>query len=152
MEGKVKVSSVQMHVVDNDLEANMKKAEEMAMRIHDWEKDVDLILYHECCLEGGIPLDSIDEDITRRVMEFWSNLAKKCGIQQPALARIETFKIIPKINTLIKIAECVNISIEALNEQQKSNILKVSQLASVVMNLSYATGNNGGYIYNYGNN
>ena len=80
------------------------------------------------------------------------DLAKKCGIQQPALARIETFKIIPKINTLIKIAECVNISIEALNEQQKSNILKVSQLASVVMNLSYATGNNGGYIYNYGNN
>ena len=80
------------------------------------------------------------------------DLAKKCGIQQPALARIETFKIIPKINTLIKIAECVNISIEALNEQQKSNILKVSQFASVVMNLSYATGNNGGYIYNYGNN
>ena len=79
MEGKVKVSSVQMHVVDNDLEANMKKAEEMAMRIHDREKDVDLILYHECCLEGGIPLDSIDEDMTRRVMEFWSNLAKKCG-------------------------------------------------------------------------
>lgn len=80
------------------------------------------------------------------------DLAKKCGIQQPALARIETFKIIPKINTLIKIAECVNISIEALNEQQKSNILRVSQFASVVMNLSYATGNNGGYVYNYGNN
>lgn len=80
------------------------------------------------------------------------DLAKKCGIQQPALARIETFKIIPKINTLIKIAECVNISIEALNEQQKSNILKVSQFASVVMNLSYVTGNNGGYVYNYGNN
>ena len=80
------------------------------------------------------------------------DLAKKCGIQQPALARIETFKIIPKINTLIKIAECVNISIEALNEQQKSNILKVSQFASVVMNLSYATGNNGGYVYNYGKN
>ena len=80
------------------------------------------------------------------------DLAKKCGIQQPALARIETFKIIPKINTLIKIAECVNISIEALNEQQKSNILKVSQFASFVINLSYATGNNGGYVYNYGNN
>ena len=80
------------------------------------------------------------------------DLAKKCGIQQPALARIETFKIIPKINTLIKIAECVNISIEALNEQQKSNILKVGQFASVVMNLSYATGNNGGYVYSYGNN
>ena len=80
------------------------------------------------------------------------DLAKKCGIQQPALARIETFKIIPKINTLIKIAECVNISIEALNEQQKSNILKVGQFASVIMNLSYATGNNGGYVYNYDNN
>ena len=79
MEGKVRVSSVQMHVVDNDLEANMKKAEEMAMRIHDREKDVDLILYHECCLEGGIPLDSIDEDMTRRVMEFWSNLAKNAA-------------------------------------------------------------------------
>lgn len=80
------------------------------------------------------------------------DLAKKCGIQQPALARIETFKTIPKINTLIKIAECVNISIEALNEQQKSDILKVSQFASVVMNLSYATENNGGYVYNYDQN
>lgn len=80
------------------------------------------------------------------------DLAKKCGIQQPALARIETFKIIPKINTLIKIADCVNISIEALDEQQKNDILKANQFASVVMTLSYTTENNGGYVYCYGNN
>ena len=79
MEGHVKVSSVQMHVEDNNLKANMAKAEEMAMRIHDNEKGVDLILYHECCLEGGIPLDQIDEALTQEVMDFWSNLAKKCG-------------------------------------------------------------------------
>ena len=77
MEGHVKVSSVQMHVEDNNLKANMAKAEEMAMRIHDNEKGVDLILYHECCLEGGIPLDQIDEALTQEVMDFWSNLAKK---------------------------------------------------------------------------
>ena len=47
------------------------------------------------------------------------DLAKKCGIKQPALARIETYKVIPKINTLIKLANAVGISIEAVNKIEK---------------------------------
>ncbi len=47
------------------------------------------------------------------------DLAKKCGIKQPALARIETYKVIPKINTLIKLADAVGISIEAVDKIEK---------------------------------
>lgn len=81
-------------------------------------------------------------------------LAKKCGLLQPALARIESFKTIPKINTLIKIAECVNLSIEALDEQQKNSYLEVSRIASVVMQITYETRSTsmGGYLYGRGNN
>ena len=83
----------------------------------------------------------IDLNISQRA------LAERCGIQQPALARIETFKIIPKINTLIKIAECVNITIEALDVEQKSNIVP-KQIASVVITkLPYIIKNEG--VYNY---
>lgn len=42
------------------------------------------------------------------------DLAKKCGIKQPALARIETLKVIPQINTVIKLAEAVGLTIEVL--------------------------------------
>lgn len=84
----------------------------------------------------------IDLNISQR------DLAKRCGIQQPALARIETFKIIPKINTLIKIAQCVNITIEALDVEQKNNLIAVNQIACMVMrNLPYKTKNEG--VYNY---
>lgn len=41
------------------------------------------------------------------------DLAEKCGIKQPALARIEQFNVIPKLNTIIKIAKCVNVDIDA---------------------------------------
>jgi len=75
------------------------------------------------------------------------DLAKKCGIKQPALARIETFKIIPKLNTLIKIANCVNISIEALDDEQKIDIFKAKQISCMVMNLKYVSKQNGEYTY-----
>lgn len=50
------------------------------------------------------------------------DLAKKCGIKQPALARIETYKVIPKINTLIKLADAVDISIEAVDKIEKQTL------------------------------
>ena len=79
-------------------------------------------------------------------------LAEKCGIKQPALARIETFKTIPQINTLIKIAECVNMSVVVLNEAQKRTVAIAGQLASIVTNLSYNTERNRGNYYGYFNN
>lgn len=50
------------------------------------------------------------------------NLAQICGMKQPALARIESFKVIPQINTLIKIAEAVDLRIVLCNEIEKSLI------------------------------
>ena len=64
-------------------------------------------------------------------------LAEKCGIKQPALARIESFVNIPKITTLIRIAQSLNISIEALNQEEKSmidNIENVSICKIVTIN------------------
>ncbi len=49
-------------------------------------------------------------------------LAKKCGIKQPALARIETFKVVPQINTLIKIAQAVGVNIEAFTDIESKQI------------------------------
>ena len=39
-------------------------------------------------------------------------LAKKCGIKQPALARIESFKVSPTLPTLIKLAKYVNAKMD----------------------------------------
>ena len=65
------------------------------------------------------------------------DLAEKCGIKQPALARIESFVNIPKITTLIRIAQSLNVSIEALNQEEKSmidNIENVSICKIVTIN------------------
>lgn len=47
-------------------------------------------------------------------------LAKKCGIKQPALARIETFKVVPKINTLIKITQALGMSLEMFTAEERN--------------------------------
>lgn len=51
-------------------------------------------------------------------------LAKKCGIKQPALARIESFKVSPTLPTLIKLAKYVNIKIEVLKSDDVVYIYK----------------------------
>lgn len=79
MNGQLKVSSVQLSVTDGDIHANMAHVEEMAMRVAQNEKDVDLILFHEACLESGTPLEDIDEAKTAEVMDFWKGIAAKTG-------------------------------------------------------------------------
>lgn len=73
-------------------------------------------------------------------------LAQKCGIQQPALARIETFKVIPKINTLIKIANAVNVSIDIVPIEEKSPI---RILLNSEVELNQYEYNQGGYRWQY---
>lgn len=80
MDGHLKVASVQFHVVDGDMAANMAKVEEMAMKVSDNEKNVDLMLFHEACLESGIGIENIDDEITEKVNAFWKVLAAKTGI------------------------------------------------------------------------
>lgn len=76
------------------------------------------------------------------------DLAKKCGIKQPALARIETCKVIPKLNTIIKIADVVGINIEALTSTEKQQIQMVYSLSRVIINSSLYNNGIGGY-YGY---
>lgn len=66
-------------------------------------------------------------------------LAKKCGIKQPALARIETYKVIPKINTLIKLAEAVGITIEAMEIKDKQVFQRIYAVGVMVVQSSYNT-------------
>lgn len=79
MEGKLKVSAVQFHVTDGNIQANMVQVEKMATRICANEKDVDLILFHEACLESGTDQALIQEAETQQILNFWIELAKKCG-------------------------------------------------------------------------
>ena len=64
-------------------------------------------------------------------------LAKKCGIQQPALARIETFKVVPQINTLIKIAQVVGINIEAFTDIESKQMQMCYSISKVVLNSTF---------------
>lgn len=65
------------------------------------------------------------------------DLAKKCGIQQPALARIETCKVIPKLNTVIKIAEAVGVKIESFTPMEERQMKMIYSFSQVVINSSY---------------
>lgn len=76
----IKVASVQVSVEDNAFDANMSNARAMALRVAENEKGVDLMLFHEGCLEGGVPLEQVDEAMTARALEFWKGLAAQTGI------------------------------------------------------------------------
>ncbi len=78
------------------------------------------------------------------------DLAKKCGIQQPALARIETCKVIPKLNTIIKIAEAVGVKIESFNPIEEKQMKMIYSFSQVIINSSLYNSSIGGY-YGYKN-
>lgn len=77
-------------------------------------------------------------------------LAKKCGIQQPALARIETCKVIPKLNTIIKIAEAVGVKIESFTPIEEKQMKMIYSFSQVIINSSLYNSSIGGY-YGYKN-
>lgn len=79
MEGQLKVSAVQVAVEQNNIEGNMANVERMALKVAENEKDVDLILFHEACLESGTPLESFDRELSDKVQEFWKGIAVKTG-------------------------------------------------------------------------
>lgn len=78
------------------------------------------------------------------------DLAKKCGIQQPALARIETCKVIPKLNTIIKIAEAVGVKIESFTPIEEKQMKMIYSFSQVIINSSLYNSSTGGY-YGYKN-
>ncbi len=80
-------------------------------------------------VENKVVIDTADRviEIINKIVKARINLklsqrdlAEKCGIKQPALARIEQFNVIPKLNTIIKIAKCVNVDIDAKDNNDKS--------------------------------
>ncbi len=54
------------------------------------------------------------------------DLAELTGIKQPMIARIESFDSTPRIDTLIKIANALNLKIDILNELQKNTPLIIN--------------------------
>ena len=78
------------------------------------------------------------------------DFAKKCGIQPPALARIEPCKVIPKLNTIIKIAEAVGVKIESFTPTEEKQMKMIYSFSQVVINSSLYNSSIGGY-YGYKN-
>lgn len=117
---------------DKVLQNIKMQSEEAALTIEAAEKTVNII---NKIVESRKALGMTQRD-----------LAKKCGIRQPTLARIETCQEIPKLNTCIKIADAVGlkISLTSLEEEQMKFISKV-----VLTQLSYNTAAGG--IYGYKN-
>lgn len=39
-------------------------------------------------------------------------LAKKCGLKQSAIARMENLNVFPRIDTIVRVANCLNMDID----------------------------------------
>ena len=50
------------------------------------------------------------------------DLAEKCGLKQSAIARIETLTTIPRINTLVRIAEALDVEIRAEEKEPTGGV------------------------------
>ena len=80
MDGQLKVAAVfQVTVEQNNIKKNMENVEKMAMTVAENEKNVDLILFHEACLESGVQLPEFDKKLSDEIHDFWKSIAKKVG-------------------------------------------------------------------------
>lgn len=66
--------------------------------------------------------DIISEIIKVRVRKNISQreLAKMCGIRQSAIARMERLQAIPRLDTIAKVAACLDIKIGVIEETAKA--------------------------------
>lgn len=51
------------------------------------------------------------------------DLARKSGVPQPNIARIEAAKVMPRLDTLMRLAECVGVEIISVYPQPSSTRL-----------------------------
>lgn len=72
-------------------------------------------------------------------------LAEKSGLKQPALARIESFKTLPSLTTLIKIAHSLNMVVDFVNDNQ---FILEPNVEIKVIKFSYSNKNGEDYIWN----
>lgn len=73
---------------------------------------------------GSLAQARVKQGLTQR------QLADKCGIKQSAIARMESLQVIPRLDTIIKIARCLNVRINV--DSSSSSIDSVG----VVINLN----------------
>jgi len=66
--------------------------------------------------------------VVRRLELGWtqSALASKAGLQQAAIARLESFTVIPRLNTLIKVFNALGLELEVGSKLENSQTLDVS--------------------------
>ena len=43
-------------------------------------------------------------------------LAKKCGLKQSAIARMEKINVFPRLDTVMRVAQCLNVDIAAVEK------------------------------------
>ena len=57
-------------------------------------------------------------------------LAEKCGLKQSAIARIERIQVIPRLDTLLKIAKCLEctISIDNVITESRTDVAEITYL------------------------
>lgn len=81
----------------------------------DYKKYVKSISVEECRdMEEIEEVASIVSSIIRRRQELGisqRDLAERCGIPQSSVARIETLKTTPKLDTLIKLMQALNLKL-----------------------------------------
>ena len=95
-------------------------------------------------------------DTRKKLNLSQEEVAKKCNMKQSAIARIEAFKIIPKINTYLKIANALGIFVSAttheINNLELTKIALLQNVAKYIYNSNNKIFyNNGGYINGWQN-
>lgn len=77
MKNKVAVAAIQMHIKPNDIDANLKRAEQMLANLLE-NKNCDLVVFPEDCISGPIPyrLDLVLNESSDAI-RFFQKLALK---------------------------------------------------------------------------
>lgn len=84
--------------------------------------------------------------LTRKAQKMsQKELAEKSGLKQPALARIESFKTLPSLTTLIKIAHSLNMVVDFVNDNQ---FILEPNVEIKIIKFSYSNKNGEDYIWN----
>ena len=66
----------------------------------------------------------IGDLVAARVRKGWTqrDLAAACGIQQSAIARMERFQVMPRLDTIVKIARELDIKISAVEMHTEETV------------------------------
>lgn len=66
--------------------------------------------------------DVINSIVRARIKKGWSqrDLARECGMKQAAIARIEKLQVIPRLDTVARLAACVGVRLAAETEVEET--------------------------------